>query len=115
MKKVLLSVMLCFLLVGCGNTLKCTMTEEGEGTDTYKFKFKNDEVVKAVRKMEFEDKDEAKEMCEYYKEMEEEDDRTKVKCSGKTITLTTEEKSYFEGNSKEELKEDFEDEGYKCK
>ena len=39
MKKVLLSLMMCFLLVGCGNTLKCTLDEEGEGTAVYKLKF----------------------------------------------------------------------------
>ena len=114
MKKILLSAMMCFLLVGCGNTLKCTMTEKGEGTDTYKFKFKDDEVVKAVRQMKFEDKDEAEEMCEYYKEMEEEDNRTKVKCNGNVITFTTEETSYFEGKDRESMKKSYQEDGYKC-
>ena len=114
MKKVLLSLMMCFLLVGCGNTLKCTMTEEGEGTATYKFKFKDDKVVKATMEMKFEDKDEAKDMCEMYKEMEDEDDSTKVKCSGSKITLTTEDADTFEDETREELKEELEEEGFKC-
>lgn len=114
MKKVLLSLMMCFLLVGCGNTLKCTMTEEGEGTSTYKYKFKDGKVVKATMEMKFEDKEAAKDMCEMFKEAQDEDNSTKVKCSGSKITLTTEDESLFEDETREELKEEHEEDGYKC-
>jgi len=115
MKKLLLSVMMCFLLVGCGNTLKCTLEEEGEGTATYKIKFKGDEVSKVTMQIKFDDKDEAKEACEFYEEFAKEEDDVKIKCSGSKLTMTTTDVDEYEDMTKEELKEELEEDGYKCK
>lgn len=115
MKKTLFGLMACFLLVGCGNTLKCTLDEEGEGTAVYKLKFKDDKVSKVTMQVNFEDKEEAETACEMYKSLGEDSSTAKVKCSGKKLTITSTDDSEFEDMTKEEAKEELEDMGFKCK
>ena len=111
MKKVLLSIMMCFLLVGCGNTLTCTMEEEGEGTAKVKVKFKDDKATEMKMTVKFENKDDAKQMCDLYESFG--DEETKVKCSGKKVTISSEED--LPDGTKEEVKKELEEDGYKCK
>lgn len=116
MKKLLLSLGLCVLLCGCGNKLTCTLEDEDNGTAKYVVSFKKDKAVKLTQKITFKDKEDAEDACELYKEYKS-DDKTTVKCSGKSLTITTTDEDMLpdEDYTKEKVKEKLEDQGFKCK
>lgn len=116
MKKLLLSLGLCVLLCGCGNKLNCTLEDEDNGTAKYVVSFKKDKAVKLTQKITFKDKEDAEDACELYKEYKD-SDKTTVKCSGKSLTITTTDEDMLpnEDYTKDDIKEELEDEGFKCK
>ena len=64
----------------------------------------------------FADKKDAEDACELYKEYKS-DDKTTVKCSGKSLTIVTTDEDMLpdEDYTKEKVKEELEDQGFKCK
>ena len=119
MKKLVMSLSLCLLLVGCGNKLTCTR-EGDEGKEKIQISFKDGKASKFKGTMIFESKEDAESMCEMYEKLggEEMDEfGIKVKCSGKKLIMETTNSEYLEDyeGTKEEIKEEFEEDGYKCK
>ena len=78
--------------------------------------FKKDKAVKGTQKITFKDKKDAEDACELYKEYKS-DDKTTVKCSGKSLTIVTTDEDMLpdEDYTKEKVKEELEDQGFKCK
>lgn len=73
-----------FLLTGCGNKVKCTSDDA-----TYEATFKKDNITKITISEKYKSKSEAKESCTAAKAMKSlYGEGTKVKCSGKKVSLT---------------------------
>lgn len=120
MKKMFgISALLIMLTVtGCGKgeSLTCTMTEDGNKAEIVA-EFKNDKISKAVQTMIFEDEEEAK-MTYAFMSMVDSDDYT-VKISGKKVTVSMTGDTLDEiiewPTSKAEFKKAAEADGFTCK
>lgn len=117
MKKILL-ILGVMLLTGCGNKVTCVMNSEEELYKTEQkivFEFgKNDKVTNATVNhiMIFKTEEEAK---NYFSVLEAFEQEYEIKLNKNKIEMNS-EKNYeeFDGN-KDELKKEFENNGYKCK
>ena len=132
---VALVVLMLVLLAGCGNKLVATkeVTEGDEKiTEKYEISFKKDKVSKVKMSREYSSEDSAKKVEEEYNEMKKYvDDNpemadylpTKFKRSGKKVTIEYSAKAFanlvgsdkVDEMTKENIKKELEDGGYKVK
>lgn len=116
MKKIL--IFLCLLvLTGCKNELVCISTTEEEGylsEQKIMFEIKDDKVSKMISNytMTFENEETAKMYLEVFKSI---DSNYDVAQNGNKVVLKSEQPYEEERQKKEEVKQDFEKNGYSCK
>lgn len=117
-----------FALTGCGNKLVATRESEEMGMkmeEKVEISFKNDKVNKVKMTFTFDDKDTAESMKSLlslgFTMSGESSEGFEIKQSGKKVIIELDSKSYasmgneYAGLSKEELKEQLEEDGYKVK
>ena len=122
-------LLILFSLTGCGNKLIATRETEGtvmEMKEKIEFSFKGDKVNKVKRTCIFEDKEAAESMKALLdlgiSMLEEQIKDCEIKQSGKKVTMELDAEAFMKllGKdikelSREELKEQLEEEGYKVK
>lgn len=117
MKKNIFLIMLLLLLTGCKNELVCTLTKEEESylsEQKITFTTQDDKVNKVITNytMTFENKETAEAYLNVLKSINEDNNIT---LNENEIELTM-EKNYKEyDQTKEEVKQEFEKNGYSCK
>lgn len=117
-----------FALTGCGNKLVATRESEEMGMkmeEKVEISFKNDKVNKVKMTYTFDNKDTAESMKSLLSlgltMSGETSEGFEIKQSGKKVIIELDSKAYasmeseYEGLSKEELKEQLEEDGYKVK
>lgn len=116
-----------FALTGCGNKLVATRESEEMGMkmkEKVEISFKNDKVNKVKMTYTFDDKDTAESMKSLFSlgfTMSGSSDGVKIKQSGKKVIIELDGEAYadmeseYEDLSKDELKEELEEDGYTVK
>lgn len=116
-----------FALTGCGNKLVATRESEEMGMkmkEKVEISFKNDKVNKVKMTYTFDDKDTAESMKSLFSlgfTMSGSSDGVKIKQSGKKVIIKLDGEAYadmeseYEDLSKDELKEELEEDGYTVK
>ena len=119
MKKLLLSLMMCLLLVGCGNALTCTSeSEEMKMKSKVTFKGSGDKATSLKEEYTFEEKETAEAFCSLIKlgKTSADLDDMKITCKSKKVTVSSKNvEDYYETDSLDEIEENLEDKGFTCK
>ena len=124
---VMVMAVLLLALTGCGENKKLVATKDGEDNffgkykETIEITFKDKKADKIVMTRELEDEETAKSIKELIGYLNT-DEGMKFEVDGKKVTITCEPKSFAkelglqdDDLSRESLKKDLEDEGYKVK
>ena len=117
---VLFIAIFALALTGCGkgNTLKCTLNEDGH-KGSIEVTFKGDKVSKVVAKEEMASKEEAESYVALYTAFVGSEEGMTAKADGKYFVVTMSGKavddSEYKGLTKADVKKSAEEEGYKCK
>jgi len=116
MKKVLLSMMLCFLLVGCGNKLVCTASSDKMDSKVT-FTIKDGKAASLKEEYKFNDKETADAFCSLIKLGKSSADLNdmKISCKSKKVSVSSKNvEDYYETTDIDEITESLEDKGFTC-